>query len=371
MKIIASLKLLPTEEQKKALLETIERINDACNYISEVAWQNKRFGRWALHKLCYYDVKERFDLTSQAVIHAIGKVANAYKLDHKTKRVFRRRGAISYDDRILRYKQKSTVSIWTVFGRQRIPYTCGKRQRESLKSRQGESDLVYYNGQFFLNATCNVEEPPPYEPQGFLGVDLGLKNIATTSDGDVFAGGKVNGLRKRHRKLRARLQRKGTKSAKRLLKARSKKERRFVTDVNHCVAKKVVAKAKATLRGIALENLKGIRQRTTVRRSQRATFSSWAFHQLQQFIVYKAGLSGVPVVFVDPRNTSRTCPVCNSVNKRNRPSQALFSCVNCGLAGPADVIAASVIAGRAAVNQPNAASSREGASPSHYLIAAS
>jgi len=355
MKLIASLRLQPTEEQRQALLETIERFNDACNYISEIAWQHKRFGKWALHKLCYYDVKERFGLTAQAVVRAIAKVADAYKLDHKTKRVFKRRGAITYDDRILRYKSDGTVSIWTVRGRQRIPYTCGERQRELLKTRQGESDLIYYNGQFFLNATCNVEEPPPYFPQGFLGVDLGIVNIAADSDGETFAGSKVNGLRKRYRKLRAKLQAKGTKSAKRLLKKRSKKEHRFVTDVNHCIAKRLVAKAKATLRGIALEDLKGIRQRITVRRRQRATFSSWAFRQLQQFILYKAKLAGVPVVFVDPHYTSCTCPICGCVDKRNRPSQSIFSCVHCGFAGPADTIAACVIASRAAVNQPNAA----------------
>jgi IS605 OrfB family transposase len=325
MKLIASLKLQPTEEQKRALLETIERVNDACNYISKIAWKHKRFGKWALHKLCYYDVKERFNLTAQAVVRAIAKVTDAYKLDHKTKRVFKRRGAITYDDRVLRYKADGTVSIWTVRGRQRIPYTCGALQRKLLKMRQGESDLIYFNGQFFLNPTCNVEEPPPYDPQGFLGVDLGIVNIAASSDGEVFVGGRVNGLRKRYRKLRARLQSKGTKSAKRLLKKRSKKEHRFVTDVNHCVAKRIVAKAKATLRGIALENLKGIRQRTTVRRHQRSTFSSWAFRQLQQFIVYKAKLSGVPVAFIDPKNTSITCPVCGFVDKRNRPSQAFFN----------------------------------------------
>jgi len=325
MKLIASLKLQPAEEQAQALLETIERVNLACNYISEAAWQHQRFGKWALHKLCYYDVKERFGLSAQVVVRAIAKVADAYKLDRKTKRVFRRRGAIAYDDRILRYKADSTVSIWTVRGRQRIPYTCGEHQRELLKTRQGESDLIYYKGQFFLNATCNVEEPPPYNPQGFLGVDLGIINTAASSDGEVFVGGKVNGLRKRYRKLRARLQSKGTKSAKRLLKKLSKKEHRFVTDVNHCIAKRIVAKAKAASFGIALENLKGIRRRTTVRRHQRATFSSWAFHQLRQFIVYKARLSGVPVVFIDPKSTSITCPVCGFVDKRNRPSQAFFN----------------------------------------------
>jgi IS605 OrfB family transposase len=104
-----------------------------------------------------------------------------------------------------------------------------------------------------------------------------------------------------------------------------------------------VAEAKGTGRGIALENLRGIRERVSVRRSQRATLHSWSFHQLRQFIAYKAALAGVPVVYVDPRNTSRTCPACGLVDARNRPTQARFQCVQCRLAGPADTIAAENI----------------------------
>src|SRR3990167_9091875 len=64
-------------------------------------------------------------------------------------------------------------------------------------------------------------------------------------------------------------------------------------------------------------------------------------------------LSGVPVATVNPRNTSRTCPRCGHISKRNRPTRDLFKCVGCGLAGPADHIAAENI-GRAAGNRPYA-----------------
>ncbi|MER3402668.1 MAG: transposase, partial [Armatimonadota bacterium] len=76
-------------------------------------------------------------------------------------------------------------------------------------------------------------------------------------------------------------------------------------------------------------------------------------HQLRSFIEYKARLAGVPVVIVDPRNTSRTCPACGHVAKANRPTQAEFRCVECGFAGPADAIAAENIR-RAVVMRPYA-----------------
>ncbi|MCI0439829.1 MAG: transposase, partial [Chloroflexi bacterium] len=192
----------------------------------------------------------------------------------------------------------------------------------------------------------------------FLGCDLGIVNILTDSDGVAYSGAKINGLRKRHLKLRQRLQKKGTRSCKRLLKKRSRKERRFARHVNHVISRKVVANAKDTRRGIALEDLKGIRQRITIGRPQRRSHHSWGFGQLRAFIEYKAALAGVKVVCVDPRNTSRTCPECGLIDKQNRPTQAVFRCVGCGFSGLADAIAAGIIASRAHGDAPDAASRR-------------
>ncbi len=99
------------------------------------------------------------------------------------------------------------------------------------------------------------------EVEGALGVDLGVVNIAVDSDGEVHSGSQINNVRHSHRLLRAKLQAKGTRSAKRKLKRLSGKERRFAKDTNHCISKKLVAKAKDTNRAIALEDLKGIRSR--------------------------------------------------------------------------------------------------------------
>jgi putative transposase len=103
-----------------------------------------------------------------------------------------------------------------------------------------------------------------------------------------------------------------------------------------------------------LPYLTHIRTRMKARRSQRATLHSWAFAQLRAFISYKAQLRGVAVHFVDPRNTSRTCPnpTCGHCAKENRKTQASFVCVSCGFAGPADTIAAINIGRRALVSAP-------------------
>lgn len=362
MQLTAKVKLLPKPEQADALKHTLETANAACNYISERAWEGRTFRQYSLHKLVYYDVRERFGLSSQMTVRCISKVADAYKLDRKTKRTFREIGAIAYDSRILSWKaRKQAVSIWTLDGRQTIPFACGDRQRELLQHQRGESDLALTDGVFYLLAACEIESPEQFEAEEALGVDLGIVNIATDSDCETYSGAQVNNLRRRHVKLRAKLQQKGTKSAKRLLKKRRRKECRFARDVNHVISKRIVEKAEGTGRAIGLEDLSGIRGRTTVRKSQRRQHHSWSFHDLRQKIEYKAVLAGVPVIPVDPKNTSRTCPICGCVDKRNRSTQSEFSCIRCGFSGHADTIAAVNIGRRAArllatgVNQPDAA----------------
>lgn len=353
MKLVARIKLLPTDEQHQALLDTMERANAACNYVSAQAWETKTFKQFPLHKLTYYDVREKFGLSAQMSVRAVSRVADAYKAGKKSQRGFSQYAAIPYDDRILTYSlKKQSVSLWTLGGRIAIPFVAGPRDMELIQSRRGESDLCYVRGKFYLLPTCDVDEPEPIDVDGYLGVDLGIANIAVDSDGAFHSGDHVRGLRRRHNRIRARLQSKGTKSSRRRLKNLSGKERRFATDVNHQISKQLVNKAKHTKRGIALENLSGIRDRVRVRKPQRRELHSWSFYQLRSFIEYKARLAGVPLVLVDPRNTSRTCPVCGCIDKANRRSQDSFLCVSCGFAGRADHIAAGNISRRAAVNRP-------------------
>ena len=129
-------------------------------------------------------------------------------------------------------------------------------------------------------------------------------------------------------------------------------ESRFARDVNHVISKRLVTKAEGTGRGIALENLKGIHDRTRFRKRQRGLMSSWSFDQLRRFVECKACLAAVLCVAVDPRNTSRECSVCGHVAKSNRQNQVSFRCGKCGHAANADQNAALNIRRRAVVNPP-------------------
>ena len=353
MKLTAQIKLHPSEEQREALLQTLERANEACDWISGRAWETETFSQYKLHDKVYHPTRERFDLSAQATVRAIGKVTDAYKTNPDTRNEFSVRGGFPYDNRLLTYyTDRQEVSVWTLGGRERMSYACGERQRRMLENQQGESDLVYHRGGFYLLATCNVEEPSPEDMDDVLGVDFGIENLATDSDGNTYSGQKVDERREWYEKRRAILQSVGTRSAKRRLQQLSGRQARFQKDRNHCISKGIVSRAKDTNRAIALEDLTGLRKRTTVRHSQRSRHSNWSFHQLRQHIEYKAALAGVPVHVVDPAYTSQECSQCGHTAKANRRSQAEFECRECGHNQNADWNAALNVAARVQVNGP-------------------
>ncbi len=345
-------KLDCSEDQHKILLETMHRFNEACNYIAIIALSIMSANKMKLQQIVYRDVREKFGLSAQHTIRAIAKVAEAYKRDKSIRPEFSLDGAIVYDQRILSWRGLEAVSILSLNGRLKIPVRIGEYQEARLDRIRGQADLIFRDGIFYLAVVVEVPEPSKFDAVGTLGIDLGIVNLATDSDGETFSGKQVDDVRERNVELRANLQKAGTKSAKRHLKKLSGREARFHRDVNHVISKKIVAKAKDTGKAVAIENLEGIRTSTTVRKAQRSRNHSWAFRQLRSFIEYKAALAGVPVVLVNPRGTSHICPVCEHNERANRPNRDTFRCVKCGFYGCADHVAAINIARRAAVNQP-------------------
>ena len=209
----------------------------------------------------------------------------------------------------------------------------------------------------------------------YIGVDLGVKNIATTSDGEVFSGAEVEGARRRHHTLRQTPRHKASKRSqagkrprpiRRLLGRKAGQESRSRPHTNRCISKELVAPATGTRRGIALEDLKGVRERVGGRfgRSRRAKVAGWSFFRLRHFIADEAQPAGAPIAPVDPRDTSRTCAACGHRERENRESQAGFECVNCRHTSHADLDAATNISrGAAQVNGPRASEGAARAAP--------
>jgi putative transposase len=359
MKLTLQIQLFPDKQQAEQLRSTIERFNQACSWLAERAFELGTANKIKLQQLFYYQLRERFGLSAQMAAICIRHVGGTYSRDKTIKPVFRKDAAMPYDCRIMSFKGIDRVSLLTLEGRVIVPFIMGKYQADRFSLAKGQCDLVRRrDGKWFLLVTADVPDKTPIPATEFIGVDFGVVNIATDSGGGIHTNAETEKVRQHYRKTRRSLQQKAArqnksgkrpKNVRRKLKDLSGRERRFKADTNHNISKRLVEKATDTARGIGLEDLTGIRERTRFRRQQRDRMSKWSFGELRGFIEYKAKLAGVPVVPVDPRNTSRTCPECGHIDRGNRLVRGIFLCRECGHFDRADVVGAKNIASAAKV----------------------
>jgi IS605 OrfB family transposase len=342
-----------------ALRETQQAFNCAATYCASVAWEQGVTNKNKLHYLVYGESRVTYGLGAQLACCARDKAAEAVRAarsnGHTTCPTFAIDSSIRYDARTYRLLNLDRVSLNTLTGRVIGQLILGDFQRRYLYDttwKIGGAELMRRDDVWYLCITQSKAAPAPDEPVGYLGVDLGIVNLATDSDGETYSGKPLQAIRKRRDDHRRRLQLANTRRARWRLRQNARREHRFQKDTNHRISRALVRKAHTTRKALALEDLTKIRERVTVRRGQRRVRHSWAFRQLRTFIGYKAAQAGVRVVFVDPRNTSRTCAVCGFCDTRNRPNQAHFRCLSCGHTASADTNAAVNIARVAAVNQP-------------------
>jgi IS605 OrfB family transposase len=250
--------------------------------------------------------------------------------------------------------------------RQRLVAVLGAYEKAALKGPKPTSatPVNRRDGCYFLHVQVKDEAPGLTPTADHLGVDLGIARIAADSDGESYSGRPVEDVRRKHNLQRKRFQRRGTTGAKKKPRRTSGKEGRFRRHENHVISRRLVETAKRTGRGLALEDLRGIRERVRARGGEaRNRVSGWSFRQPRGFIDYKASAAGIPVVAVDPRNTSRTRSQRGHRAKGNHNTQESFVCLRCGFSCNADWNAAKNIRSLAQADR-NAAFGPAGLVPS-------
>jgi putative transposase len=322
-------KLAPTPEQAAEIDATLAAFAKACDFAADTARRIGSTNKVKVQAVAYQEIRATFGLSANLAIRAIARACAALKVPAQMHSVFMPT-SIDYDQRIFSFREWDwTFSLTLLNSRQRLTSALGERQKSLLKGRKPTAAVLVKrrDGGYFLHVQLTDEAPEPITPKDVIGVDLGQRRVAVDSDGTVHEATETKRVRDHYPKVRRSAQAKGTKGAKRLLKRLSGREKRHQRAVNHIISRRIVDKAKETGRAIALEDLTGIRQRTKVRKDQRYAHHSWSFFQLRSFIAYKAQDAGVPLVFVDPAYTSKTCHQCGERGHRNA---LVFSCTTCG-----------------------------------------
>ena len=237
MKQVIVLKLEATHQQHQAMLLTGEAFNRGCDPVAEVAFAKRLPNKIALQPFVYGTLRAEYGLSSQMAIRAIFKAVEVYKRDRGVQPTFDPHGAMVYDERIMSFRGVSHVSLLTLSGRILVPLRSGDYQAARLERRQGQADLLLRDGRFSLSVTIDLPSPPliqpVMQPEGVIGVDLGIAQVAVTDDGEAHTGQAVMQVRKRVREHRRHLQARKTRSAFKRLQKTCRRQSRFVRDTNH------------------------------------------------------------------------------------------------------------------------------------------
>lgn len=263
----------------------------------------------------------------------------------------RKKPTINYDLRLMSLRG-NLLSLSTLHGRERqhillpdIPEWFDSRYPDrTLNAAKLILDPKSNTARIMLIYRIQQTEPVGGD---VLGVDLGQHSLYMDSKGGESRYSQVQGVKRRYAHDRKTLQEKGTRSARRRLKALAHREERFVRDVNHCASKQLANTPNVGI--IAFEDLAYIRSqahRGTKTGRRRRNMNQWSFSQLQEYTAYKAARNGIRIVMVDPSYTSQKCNRCGYVDTRNR-NHARFDCLRCGHSDNADHNAALNVRDRA------------------------
>lgn len=208
-------------------------------------------------------------------------------------------------------------------------------------------------GLWYVSFCINREIEQPLHPsKSAIGVDLGIKKLITTSDGQVFDP--INSFKANQVKI-ARLQRKLKKKTKfsenwKKLNLKINKLHHHIANIRHDYLHKVTTTLSKNHAMIVVEDLKVANMSKSAKGSiekkgknvkaksgLNKSILDQGWSMLVGMLEYKQQWRGGLLVKVDPKYTSQTCSSCGHVAKENRLTQAKFSCVECSFSENADI----------------------------------
>jgi len=359
--LTVSCKLEVPEKVRPQFERTFTGFADACNQILAVAKTEDCWNTNKLHHLTYYSVRAATGMKANHVCQAIRRVVDNSKATRKIKKF--RPTSVSLDARtFVFYEDEWKVGITLISGRVNLKLLIGNYQKALLKGQAPTSAVLVkrQDGSYYINIVVELPTEPTGKTPKVIGVDLGRRDIATTSTGKAWDGNQLLFIRDRYSRVRAGVQAKRTRSSRRLMRRLRGREQRFQRWVSHNISKTLVQDAKSLNAALAFEDLTGIRDSLNEKprnKTERRRTNNWAFYQLRLFTGYKAVIGGVPVVLVRPAYTSQTCSRCHHIHpdrKKSYRNGKSFKCGHCGFEHGADLNAAKNIAalGVVYVSQP-------------------
>lgn len=293
----------------KNLLETSM---SAYNDISKTIFDSKcSLGLTQVHALVYEPIREKYPtIPAQSVIKMYKDAISNIRSCKRKSCPIRLNPSMRLDKRLYSKLTPTSISLPSSKRNKRVvvKFQTYDKFNELAEQYTMTDPLIFIkNNEIWLSVTFNVPSKP-VTGESFLGVDLGIRRIFTTSDGLSYKGKELNSIKRRIRYNRRKLQAKGTKSAKRKLKKLSNKERNVNKNYTHLICNKILNTDKSV---IVLEDLKGIKQKTSKtkegfkRTKHNNRISQVPLFMIKNILTYKATHVGKRVESVSPSYTSQ------------------------------------------------------------------
>jgi len=295
----------------------------------------------------YRELREKYpELPSHYIYTACQMVASIYKSFRKLKRRGKvradrpefKKDVVMLDDHLFRLDlEEWSAIISTQNGRLKLRLLHGEYQEKFKGWKTGQAWLVKKGEELYLKVAFsrNVEVT---KPENVLGVDVNENNITIASpEGFItFETGEKEirtGYFVKRRKIQEKIR--SRKARSRVLAKYRERERNRVLDIYHKVTNEILEIASETNSAIALEDLSKIRDGMRYSREMNGRLHRWSFRKVQEILKYKAQLSGIEVLYIDPRKTSTLCPICGG--KLSPNGRRVLKC-DCGLEADRDVV---------------------------------
>jgi len=333
-------KLQLSDADVLSLRET-QKIVSSC-FNDHVAWsfKKKSWSKLTAHKDLYFSQREKFPQLPSAMLQSTRDTAlesvKALKFKFQPKKS--ENSGIRYDKRLFSLRGEQ-LTLSSINGRIKTIVQFPEWCKEVVKKGKVQGIQLCWDKkkkQFNASIVFSLFDIKPKSDGTVIGLDRGLINLVTSSEGEIFGGKSVRKNQRKFLYLRKKLSTKGTHSAKRLLRKISGKEQRFSREINHIIAKELSERSE--VKTYVIEDLSGIRNKSRGRKMNKI-LSSWAFKQFESFLTYKCTAKGISVEKVDARYTSQRCSCCGTIRKENR-LRGRYSCNRCSFTKHADINAA-------------------------------
>lgn len=337
--------------------QTLQRIKDTRDAYADIfnthaQWSknNHSTSSKTAHDKLYSTIRDTYPQLPSAMIqcarnHALGAM-KSYNSNNPKKKW---RKDISYTASSMNYDRR-TVAL-NSSGTLTFSLHGGKRGKAHVEiprfftDRYGDWEFnsatigVDKNGNPFANLSCRKTPTRKKRVGRIVGIDRGIYNVASTSDGENFSSKRIRGRKRQLQHNISTLQAKvasGSRSAQRRLKAQRGKNARFSKNELDKITKQLANFEDVST--YVLEDLTGLYQQRKSKNFNRLK-NMWAPSMFELILQYKCEEKGIEVVKVDPQYTSQICSSCGKVEKKNRKGSR-YTCCHCGYNGHADINAA-------------------------------